>query len=331
MKAWYLRCIVVAAFSLAAAYSIWQPGRPRPEPPDFRQLACHDKVHCVAFSPDGQTLAAAGGVTSRTGEIKLWDLADPRQPRALSGHQRWVMALTFAPDGRTLGTASYDVTQCWDLAIQQPVGRRREDFNPLSCLCLAFRPDLKQLAVAGFQPSGPTLRLRNIPPEAACPLPLDCPESITALGYAPDGRRLGAAGVNAAVHIYDTRTGGQCQVLRTGGASALAFTRDGQGLALGDLLGRVQVWDLAAPRARAAWVGHADLVLSLAFSPDGERLATGDHSGVVKLWDPRTGTELADYHEHTDAVAALAFSPDGRWLASGSFDTTVGLRRLAGP
>jgi WD40 repeat protein len=190
---------------------------------------------------------------------------------------------------------------------------------------------LKQLAVAEWQPSGPTLRLRSIPPKAVAPLPLDCPESIAALGYDPNGRWLAAAGVNGAVHIYETRTGAQCLVLPTAGASALAFTHDGQGLALGDLAGRVQVWDLAAPRALATWVGHAHLVLSLAFSPNGKHLATGDQSGVVKLWDPRTGTELADYHEHTEAVAALAFSPDGRWLASGSFDTTVGLRRLAGP
>jgi tetratricopeptide (TPR) repeat protein len=332
MRARYLRCTLLVTFSLAAVCALRQPDWRHQEPPSFRQLACHDAVHCVAFSPDGKTLAAGSGVSSRTGEIKLWDLTNPQEPWTLSGHQSWIVALAFAPDSLTLGTASFDAVRRWDLATQQPVGWQHEDFGASRCGCLAFRPDLKQLALAALVLAGPTLRLGSIPPSAAPPRLLACPESITALAYAADGQLLAAAGAKGGVRIHDTCTGAQRLVVPAEGSiSALAFTPDGQGLALGDFQGCVQLWDLAATQARVTWVGDTHAIYCLAFSPDGRLLATGGHSGAVKLWDPRTGTELAHSHEHADAVTAVRFSPDGQWLASGSFDTTLGLWRLAGP
>jgi WD40 repeat protein len=331
MKQKYPRTVVVVALSLAAVAAISQLDRRPQEPPSFRRLPCHDAVHCVAFSPDGKTLAAGSGVGSGTGEIKLWDLANTQKPRTLSGHQSWIVSLAYAPDSLTLGTASYDVVQRWDLTTQQSVGTQSEDFGSFRCGCVAFRPDLKQLAIAALFDSGPTLRLRNIPPDNAC-LALDCPEVIVALAFSADGRLLAAAGVKTGVRIYNARTG----ILRSilpgeGGVSALAFTADGTSLALGDFRGRVQLWDLLTVEARATWPGHADAIYAVALTPDGSLLATSDQTGLIKVWDTATATELAHVQAHTEAVAAVAFSPDGRWLASASFDTTVGLWRLRAP
>ena len=76
-----------------------------------------DEVIAVAFAPDGQTLATAGG----DGTVLLWDLADRAKPRRLgeplTGHSDGVVSVAFAPDGQTLATASDDGTVLlWDLA-----------------------------------------------------------------------------------------------------------------------------------------------------------------------------------------------------------------------
>jgi WD40 repeat protein len=332
MKCWHLGCVGLAVFFLAAVCRIQQSDTRQEEPPTFHRLSCHDAVHCLAFSPDGKTLAAGSGVPSQTGEIKLWDLASPRQPRTLSGHTNAIVSLAFAPDSLTLGTASYDSVKLWDLAARQPIGTQQEDFGPARCGCLAFRPDLKQLAIAVSFDSGPTLRLGSIPASDTS-FVLDCPEFIAALAFSADGRLLAAGGVKQGVYIYDSRTGVQLLKLRgESSVSAVAFTPDGQSLAVGDVLGRVWLWDLTTAQVRATWVGHdAHFIYGLAFSPDGRLLATGSSAGSVKLWDARAGTERAHYQEHTDAVTAVAFSPDGYWLASGSLDTTLGLRRLSPP
>ena len=331
MKRKHPLTVVVLALSFAAIAAISQLDIWPQETSSFRRLPCHDAVHCLAFSPDGETLVAGTGVGSGTGEIKLWDLANLQKPRALSGHKSWIMSLAFAPDNSTLGTASYDTVQCWDLAARQPIITQCEDFGPFLCGHLVFRPDLKQLAIAAMLPSGPSLQLRSIPPKDS-PLTLDCPEFAVALAFSADGQRLAAAGAKTGVRIYDTGAGALRLALPgEGNATALAFGPDGTILALGNLWGRVQLWNLVTAEVHTTWRGHTQPIWGIAFSPDGRLVATSDHAGFIKVWDTATGAEAAHIQAHTDAVTALAFSPDGHWFASASLDTTVGLWRISAP
>ncbi len=68
-----------------------------------------DRVLALDFSPDGQTLATGGGVPSRSGEVKLWKVADGSLVREISpAHSDTVFGLAFSPDGKMLATASAD-------------------------------------------------------------------------------------------------------------------------------------------------------------------------------------------------------------------------------
>ena len=77
-----------------------------------------DKVLCVAFSPDGKTLA-----TSQDKIIHLWDIQTHTVRRTLEGHTGWVPSVAFSPDGRTLVSGSGDGTLLlWDITsvVTQP-------------------------------------------------------------------------------------------------------------------------------------------------------------------------------------------------------------------
>jgi WD40 repeat protein len=63
-------------------------------------------VWCIAFSPDGATLASASGDKS----IKLWNLATGQEIRTLHGHSSLVYSVAFSPDGTTLASGSADNT-----------------------------------------------------------------------------------------------------------------------------------------------------------------------------------------------------------------------------
>lgn len=68
-----------------------------------------DRVNAVAFSPDGRHLATGGGDPSRSGELKLWKVADGTLVRDYGPvHSDCVTAVAFSPRGEWLATGGAD-------------------------------------------------------------------------------------------------------------------------------------------------------------------------------------------------------------------------------
>ncbi len=68
-----------------------------------------DRVNALAFSPDGTLLATGAGEPSRSGEIKLWNVADGTLARDLGfPHSDTVLALAFSPRGDLLLSGGAD-------------------------------------------------------------------------------------------------------------------------------------------------------------------------------------------------------------------------------
>src|SRR5216683_2125690 len=106
---------------------------------------------------------------------------------------------------------------------------------------------------------------------------------------------------------------------------SVAFSPDGQFLAVGSANGEVGVWQVARWKQIMTLSGHLGWVWSVTFSPDGARLASGSQDGTVKLWEVSTGQCLTTLQSYTGRVWSVAFSPDGARLASSSEDGTVKL------
>jgi WD40 repeat protein len=109
--------------------------------------------------------------------------------------------------------------------------------------------------------------------------------------------------------------------------ASVAFSPDGQTLAVGTSDGTIQLWD-ASTRESSGTLSdrNGDPVVSLAFSPDGKTLAVGAStatgngagSAVTQLWDVSTRQLIATLPAGNGApVVSVAFSPDGKTLAVG--------------
>jgi WD40 repeat protein len=284
---------------------------------------------CLAFSPDGTSLASGSGEVSGSCEVLVWDVATRKPRHAFTGDSFDAQSLAFSPDGKMLASCDRgreSSIYLWDLDH----GRlKREFFAHISGVqSVVFSPEGKTLASAGWDDrlrlwdvaSGQRLRQMRISDSQS--------RRVT---FAPDGKTLLVAGRNNESSLWRTDSGQKVHDL--GGAedkyrSVLfaAFLPDGKTILSRDFSdGRrpfngVRFWDAQSGRLlRSLPMSNRDpWWLRMALSPDGKTLATGGG-----LWDTDTGKRLTRLPEHPGGVAALAFSPDGKLLASGGWDSTV--------
>jgi WD40 repeat protein len=121
---------------------------PAEMPDDRARREAHKlEVLCVAFSPDGETLASAG----RDDTIKLWEVKTERLTATLKGHSGEIWCVTFSPDGKMLASAGPKTVRVWDAKSGKNTATCRGHTDGICWVC--FSPDGKTLASAGADKS----------------------------------------------------------------------------------------------------------------------------------------------------------------------------------
>ena len=309
-------------------------------------------VTCVAFSPNGKTIAAGYGGGGGDYGVMLWDVAGRKRLSGdpLTVREGQVECVAFSPDGKAVavgynggtGTSAGGVA-LWDVAT-----RKRLSDDPLPVKegpisGVAFSPDGKTFAAGYGRGSGPNgggvvlwdVAGRKRLPEG--PLPLK-EGSVKGLAFSPDGKTIAVG--------YDDGSGDQGVVLwdvagrkrlpegplplKEGSMKGLAFSPDGKTIAAGYddsfvRVGGVVLLDVATRKRLAGGPLHVKegYVEGVAFSSDGKTIAAAYHAvgfkgGGVMLWDVAGRKRLSDnpLPVKEGYVSGLAFSPDGTLAAS---------------
>jgi len=270
-------------------------------------------VYALAFSPDGDRLAAGYAQGQGAAQVNVWDVMTGQLVVTLPGHQSYVNALAFSPDGKKLASGGEDeFVKVWDVMASRETLSVKSRTGLVSGV--VFSPDGARLASVGAY----GVRVWDAKSGDEVMSLWGHAGGVSSVAFSPDGKRLATGGHDRTVRVWDSVTGQETFALKghLAGVWSVAFSPDGQRLASGSGDRTVKLWD--AKRNPEAQV--LKQALSVTFSPDAQRIATGWSDGTIHIEDATSGQQV---HRLYGAAAAMAFSPDGRRLAAaaGIFDS----------
>ena len=297
----------------------------------------------------GLTLARNGEVAAvidRDGSPKVFDVrtgVQKVQVRAPSP----LVNLKLSADGRFLvGVGSDKYARVWDTAN----GRELYDYLMIDPTAkeIDLSLDGKQL-LASSTDEGTLVVLYRAGKEK--PLVLFWEEGRGFNHYqgalSPDGKLAAVACAGNSIDFYDMTTGKSLDCLRSQSAPVrVAFSPDGNQLAVGEVTGLITLWHLPRPLLSADQPaaaggpvqtavsqphprhlkGHQGRIEVLAFTSDGRKLISIDRDNTARCWD--VGHQEEARLLQKGRGDGLSYSPDGRYLVEASMSDGIRVHDL---
>ena len=236
-----------------------------------------DRVHSVAFSPDGHILASASAT------LTFWDVTTGREIGSLRGHRLAVQSVTFSGDGSRLASGSKDGTaRVWDVASRTQLWSLFGYGDPVASV--TFSPDGHLLAAAAGRraqvwEASSAQRIQTLEHHA----------TLTSALFGADGNLLAAGSTDGSVALWDLSSKRLFRSLsgHMDAVQSIAFSSDVRLLASGSADRTVKLWDVGGARERVA-LPTASPVNAVVFIPSGRMLAVGQADGDVAIWAVRS-------------------------------------------
>ncbi|WFD18804.1 general transcription repressor [Malassezia caprae] len=249
-------------------------------------------IRSVCFSPCGKFLAT--GAEDR--QIRIWDLAEKKVKKVLTGHKQEIYSLVYSNDGKMLASGSGDKTvRLWDAETGQTLHVLYTspglNYGP-GITTVALSPDARLVAAGALDTFVRIWDTRT--GKLRCRLK-GHKDSIYSVSFMPDGQSLISGSLDKTLKLWSLSN-----VIK------LLDTMD-------DEISN-------ASMCAATFTGHKDYVLSVSCSMDGRWIASGSKDRCVEFWDPKTGQTQLVLQGHKNSVIATCMSQTRQLLATGSGD-----------
>ena len=286
---------------------------------------------CGVVSADRKTLAIAGVSAelnfanplagSPQKAVLFWDLTNGEPTKVIKGLNDFVMAMAFAPDGKSVALANGKDVRLWEAPSGKELVVMKGHTAALGSV--AFSHDGKLVASGSLDGS---IKVWKADTGDELNTLRGHRTQVTSLAFTPDGKTLASVSADGFIKLWDPLAPqGPTHLKFDKNIVHLAFEPDSLTLTATTERGAQTKWDVATSREKSSGPGAALVASGISVSPDGKTLAVNGIGPIVKLLDVTTSKELRELKGHTAPVKLTAFSPDSKVLASTSVDKTVRL------
>jgi WD40 repeat protein len=281
-----------------------------------------NQIHGLAFSPDGQFLAAG----CSDGQVRLWDAGTGALLRILKGKGPWIASLAYSPDGETIAAGRLDGSAwIWEAATGEDLFIMEGHSEPANHVTYCPKAGSNGPLVASG--GGEDVVLWASASGGYLSELAGHIGGVTGLAFSPDGARLAVASRDNALRLWTVNhVTGSGQLTETisahmAGVQALAWPESGLVSASEDDI--MRGWDVETGKLREVFECEPGSTRCFTYSPDESLLAFGGEDGLITVENAESGDVVFESSEHNEAINDLAFSPDGELLASASADRLV--------
>lgn len=200
------------------------------------------RVLGLAFSPDGRWLATGGGEPSRSGELKIWNVADGTLVREIpDAHSDTVFSVDFSADGKLLASSAADK---FVKVFATDNGQLVKSFEGHThhVLGVTWQAKGKQLASCG---ADNVIKIWNLETGEQSRTIQGFSKQVTAITFVGDSEQTLSASGDSSVRLHNANNGQN--VRGFGGASdyvnAVAVTPDGLVVVAGGQDSIIRIWN----------------------------------------------------------------------------------------
>ena len=269
-------------------------------------------ANSIGFSPDGKTLATAGGNEL----VRIWNVKTRKLMHTFFGLRRSIdhLRVHFSSDGNTLVGWHDNGMRIWD--IEKSVFKQDMNIHFERQSDITFHSD----GISIVNGNHKTIRYQDFSADTKKEKNSEHKindahkESITCVSVSPDGKMIASGSRDKTVRLWNAETEALHKTLKGNWKPilSLTFSHDGSSIASTSADKTVRVWNVDTGRRTHTFKTNSEYLHRVVFSPNGKTLASSSFDGIIHQWDLKKGKHKNTIVGHGRGFASknIVFSHD---------------------